>query len=536
MGKRNLKGFLGERVKQRTWVKALIAGLTLHAWVADAEVIDTWILSGQSNAEGYGITESPVDGLAPADTLDSIGRSDLNTVHTNVRFYRGTSVDDICTESADMAMAPFDSWHSMLPYEGLTFDWPWGKGQGKESGRRFGPELAFGYDMQQIHGGEIAIIKYARGSASIAPADNPKTNGDWNDYVTDNTPEPDEIVPNPVDTYINNYDHLLATIEEAAVALPAGDTLRIQGVLWMQGEADATDNRADDYKDNLAKFIEDLSDDISKIADANTDKIERAAASWDELKFFIGLIGGEHANDITVRTAMETVAAGSPNIYTVDAHTGISTMTSDDWLLGGLHYDTAGQVELGKRYAAAVTLSETGGNATPQIIVGGSVLNGDFNAYTGAKVDFANTANWYNLGGDQTVWATKDNIAYIDGSQNALLAGNKGFGLDTGHTISEGNSFDISYVWYDAHNWVDASDTVSVSLFVTLDDTITGERHDLKTKQSPISTQNSTYETVDQNKIYTADATYEGKTLFVAIETSSGGFARLDNFELIVTP
>ena len=48
----------------------------------------------------------------------------------------------------------------------------------------------------------------------------------------------------------------------------------------------------------------------------------------------------------------------------------------------------------------------------------------------------------------------------------------KVFGMDTGHIIAAGESYDISYLWRDAWNWVDDSSEVLVSLFVTDDNTI----------------------------------------------------------------
>jgi hypothetical protein len=170
------------------------------------------------------------------------------------------------------------------------------------------------------------------------------------------------------------------------------------------------------------------------------------------------------------------------------------------------------------------------------IIVGGSALNGDFNANPGGSVDFSSTAEWYNLGGVQTVVATRDNVAY-DGSQNALISSSaKIFGLDTGYTIADGDIFDISYVWRDASGWDDPSDQIRVSLFVTDDNTLAGVRTDLVIDLSETSTQNNTYEAVGHDSIYTATTMDAGKTLFVAIDSTCAvsEFARLDNFELVV--
>ena len=183
---------------------------------------------------------------------------------------------------------------------------------------------------------------------------------------------------------------------------------------------------------------------------------------------------------------------------------------------------------------ATMNITVNSASSDPVTLVGGPTRNGDFNANPGTSVDFAGTAAWYNLGGAQTAEATRSNLTY-DATQNAVLASDRHFAVDTGHTIAEGDVFDIRYVWRDAWDWVDASDQISVSLFVTADDNLTGARTDLVTDLSPTSTTDSTYEAVDRYSIYTAQAGDAGKTLFVAIETSSAGFARMDDFQLIAT-
>ncbi len=169
------------------------------------------------------------------------------------------------------------------------------------------------------------------------------------------------------------------------------------------------------------------------------------------------------------------------------------------------------------------------------VLVGGSVLNGDFNADPGTSVSFSDTADWFNLMGSQDIECTRDNLDY-DGTQNHVAASGKQAALDTGHVIAEGDVFDLAYVWRDAWQWVDETDELLVSLFVTDDNTPTGVRKDLFRDSSGISTLNDTFEAVDHDAIYTAIAEDTGKTLFVVIETNtSAGFARIDNFELTVT-
>jgi len=169
------------------------------------------------------------------------------------------------------------------------------------------------------------------------------------------------------------------------------------------------------------------------------------------------------------------------------------------------------------------------------LLVGGATLNGDFNAAPGESVTFANTPVWYNTRGQQTQVATRNNNTF-DGTQNGILHTGRGFGVDTGHVIAEGNAFNFSYVWKDDWQWVGSSGEVKVSLFVTDDNTLTGNRTDLVVDFSGIRQVAGAYESVSREFVYFATAADAGKTLFAAIETDSSGFARLDNFELIVIP
>lgn len=166
------------------------------------------------------------------------------------------------------------------------------------------------------------------------------------------------------------------------------------------------------------------------------------------------------------------------------------------------------------------------------VLVGGDKMNGNFNSEAGSAITFKNTPGWFNLGGADNINATKNNVAF-DGSQNLLATSARIAALNTGYAMIEGDTFDISYVWQDAWNWVDASDKISVSLFITSDDTLGGTRTDLIENFSPLAAQNGAYETVDHDSIYTATAADAGKVIFVAIQGDSTGYARVDNFELI---
>ncbi|TLX78208.1 T9SS type A sorting domain-containing protein [Labilibacter sediminis] len=305
----------------------------------EVQYLDTWLFAGQSNSEGYGITENPVPGLAPATTLADIGRSDLNQVNDNVLFFKGFGAGGT---SAGMSVAPVGIWHNMLPYKGISFDW--GTGIGKESGRRFGSELSFGKEMTK-NGEKIAIVKFAVGSTPIASSNKQRNDGSWHDF------DPND------GGRLNQYDKLLTTVSNAVNSLPENVKLRFRGVIWMQGENDAKNLIADKYETNLTEFIDILLSDLSDMASINPDKME-PATTWDELKYFIGTIATPGVNGDKVRTAQYAVAESKGNVYTVTANTGLPFLSNDDWSMANVHYNTEGQVILGERFAAAVLAPE----------------------------------------------------------------------------------------------------------------------------------------------------------------------------------
>jgi hypothetical protein len=84
-----------------------------------------------------------------------------------------------------------------------------------------------------------------------------------------------------------------------------------------------------------------------------------------------------------VINAQNAVAAADPNVFTIDGTNGLTVLTLDDWGGTTVNYDSAGQVLLGERFAAAaisridsgVRVSESGGNTT-------AIEGGDTDNYT----------------------------------------------------------------------------------------------------------------------------------------------------------
>jgi hypothetical protein len=172
----------------------------------------------------------------------------------------------------------------------------------------FGPEITFGRAMADAWKGEnIAIIKVGYGATTLA--------GDWN---------PDN--PGP------RYTDLLNAVNTAMAELSVGYDAEIAGMLWMQGESDAfTLANAQAYEANLRNFIQSVRDDLGT----------------ENLPFVIGQI-----SDAAAWTYGDTVQLAQWNVGQTMPFT--TTILTNDLSLISNHYDAAGQMELGYRFAAGM--------------------------------------------------------------------------------------------------------------------------------------------------------------------------------------
>lgn len=113
-------------------------------------------------------------------------------------------------------------------------------------GSQFGPEITLGRSMADALAGEegarVAILKYGVGGTSLAvdwkPGGDATTAGDGPLYVT-----------------------FQQTVNDGLAALAAaypGASIELTGMLWVQGERDAKGGHENQYKANLAAFIEDV--------------------------------------------------------------------------------------------------------------------------------------------------------------------------------------------------------------------------------------------------------------------------------------
>jgi hypothetical protein len=269
----------------------------------------TYIIAGQSNAQGYGYASGTEirNVLKPNTNLAELGREDLLKPDSDIRIFLGA------------VGSGKGEWKALSPGCGIQWD-----------GVRFGPELSFGHALRKEGDGRIALIKYAKGGTSLAER-------------TDGKPDADDW--NLHDDVENQYDFFVKTLHNAiAAAEERGDTLKIQGLLWMQGEADARSaEHARAYEENLKAFIASV----------------RRELELPRLKFYLGSIADSPAwkDREAIWSAQESAASADPDVFVVNGK-DLPLFENDGDNCANIHYTTASQVLLGERFAEAVLSGE----------------------------------------------------------------------------------------------------------------------------------------------------------------------------------
>jgi hypothetical protein len=271
---------------------------------------DVYFLGGQSNMDGFG-TNSELP-------------EHLRTHESGAMIFHGNPAPD------DSSGGGRGVWAPLRPGHGYGFR---SDGSVNHYSERFGVELTFSQRMSELDPeAKIALIKYSRGGTSIdAAAAGPF--GSW-----------DRDYDGPQG--VNQYDHFLATVRNAlAVEDIDGDGIRDElvpaGIIWMQGESDAahTVEIARRYQDNLKQLVD----------------LIRAAFRVDDLPVVVGRISDSGRDeDGKVWDHGEVVRSAQAAFVAQDGAAALVTTTdqygySDTW-----HYDSAGYLDLGRRFAEAL--------------------------------------------------------------------------------------------------------------------------------------------------------------------------------------
>ncbi len=175
----------------------------------------------------------------------------------------------------------------------------------------FGPEITFGRDVAEALAGEnVALVKYAWGGTNLAV--------DWNP-----------------DTPGAHYTAFMNAVRQALANVGPDYLPEIAGMIWMQGESDTGDvTRAESYEANLTNFIETVRTDLGA----------------PDMPFVIGEI-----LDYPTYTYADVVREAQANVAAADRMVAL-VRTDDLPIIVGNdnHYNAAGQMELGSRFALAV--------------------------------------------------------------------------------------------------------------------------------------------------------------------------------------
>lgn len=272
--------------------------------------IRVFILAGQSNMNGFGYNKDLPN--------------DLKTFK-DVYIFHGNSVPD-----GDLN-GGIGMWDVLKPGNGTGF-----KTDGKTNrfSDRFGPELSFAKRLKELFPNDkIALIKYAREGTSIDSVARGGF-GCWDaDFYGTNG--------------INQYDNFLQTLKNALAETDIDgngkkDEIVPSGILWMQGEGDASHDKAiaNRYYGHLKVLMNQM----------------RAALLTDDLPVVIGKISDSGKNEKgKVWPRGELVQYAQEKFVNDDKKAAIVRSTvkynygNDPW-----HYDSAGYIDLGKNFADEV--------------------------------------------------------------------------------------------------------------------------------------------------------------------------------------
>jgi lysophospholipase L1-like esterase len=280
----------------RIGAPVLAATLAFSTALSASDMLRVILIGGQSNADG----RAPGSGLPTAPV-------NLQLPQPNVPFYyytNGAAANGDGTLGTVTTLRP-----------GAT-EFPAGG---------FGPEVKLGYDLsrafEQQPGSRLVIIKYAKGGSSL--------HTDWKAGGT-------ATITNDGIFYRTFQRVVTDGLAKLRATYPA-DTIKLAGMVWVQGETDITSTAANAsaYGTNLTNLITDLRLTFNPT-----------------LPFFLSRISNQqtaytaNSNYATVRTRQAEVAANVSAAYMIDTDGTAFGMNADN-----IHFNATGQQSLGAAFA-----------------------------------------------------------------------------------------------------------------------------------------------------------------------------------------
>jgi len=287
----------------------ILLPFTLFGQLNHADTVRVFYLGGQSNMDGYGYN---------ADLPDS-----LKGGYDNVWIFHGNAVAD------NEKGGGLGKWENLKAGHGTGF---YADASANHLSDRFGIELSFAKHLQKLYPGEkIALIKYSRSGSSI-DSSAARWFGSWEaDFKGGQG--------------VNQYDHFLSTIRHASDTRDIdgdgiNDYFKPCGIIWMQGESDALDEAvALRYHANLKRLMD----------------LIRAALREDNVPVVIGKISDSGDDkDGKVWDFGELVQYAQEKYAITDKRAAIVRSTQNYKYSDPYHYNSAGYIDLGIRFAEAV--------------------------------------------------------------------------------------------------------------------------------------------------------------------------------------
>jgi autotransporter-associated beta strand protein len=265
------------------------------------------LFGGQSNALGWGYHQYLLDNDSPLqyeqEDIDFLYRKPYSSAgmlaeNTLLPLQSGnsnTQVKDLPNEYPELTNAPIS---------------------------RFGPEMSFARtvrDRISVPNSEVAVMKFAYGGSGLYTTDQ------WWPDGTDDRADDGTL-----------YRIFQQTAWRAIAALknkyPTHE-LEVLGMGWVQGESDAMNDAADEYEENLTRFITDIRATFGTNITFTLSKLSSNQSTSDEWE--------------TVKVAQQAVADADANVVATSTE-GTNYLTSVGLSEGQLHYKTPSLLQIGE--------------------------------------------------------------------------------------------------------------------------------------------------------------------------------------------
>ena len=318
----------------RVWnrvAKVLVAAILLVAAVlltapsawAQGENYDIYLLAGQSNADGRGVIEGVTDqGQFVPGLVGDLAQYALPQPEHRIYFSNPGISDDIAGNPEYVT-----GWQTLQPGFSIEPGFRGPLGDFDENGiitsfntNTFGPEVSFASEIAEATGttNNVGIIKVTDGGTSLAV--------DWRAPGSDSADDEGGL-------------HYALLVSQALAALEAleaeGNTGTIRGLVWHQGESDSSSARASQYQDRFENFVAQLQEDLD----------------LEELPTVIGELAPSRPNNGEIAPVLASIAADNDSI-SLTSSVGLESVSSEDLT----HFNTASQIELGRRFAQDLAL------------------------------------------------------------------------------------------------------------------------------------------------------------------------------------